>query len=75
MAKVIYSKFLFLFFFSITQEKVSALENQANQLSLQASQECERLAKDRTLTLQMLQKVHISVKLTTGGFRTHAGLR
>ncbi|XP_069391108.1 pleckstrin homology-like domain family B member 1 isoform X30 [Paralichthys olivaceus] len=38
------------------KEKVSALENQANQLSLQASQECERLAKDRGLTLQMLQK-------------------
>uniref|UniRef100_A0A4W6CMK0 Pleckstrin homology-like domain family B member 1 n=1 Tax=Lates calcarifer TaxID=8187 RepID=A0A4W6CMK0_LATCA len=38
------------------KEKVSALETQANQLSLQASQECERLAKDRTLTLQMVQK-------------------
>lgn len=41
----------------LIQEKVSALENQANQLGLQATQECERLAKDRTLTLQMLQKV------------------
>ncbi|KAK2912297.1 hypothetical protein Q8A73_006410 [Channa argus] len=38
------------------KEKVSALENQDNQLGLQASQEVERLAKDRTLTLQMLQK-------------------
>uniref|UniRef100_A0A673C552 Pleckstrin homology-like domain family B member 1 n=1 Tax=Sphaeramia orbicularis TaxID=375764 RepID=A0A673C552_9TELE len=38
------------------KEKVSALESQANQLGLQASQECERMAKDRTLTLQMLQK-------------------
>ncbi|XP_047450404.1 pleckstrin homology-like domain family B member 1 isoform X5 [Mugil cephalus] len=38
------------------KDKVSALENQANQLGLQASQECERLAKDRTLVLQMLQK-------------------
>ncbi|XP_036005292.1 pleckstrin homology-like domain family B member 1 isoform X2 [Fundulus heteroclitus] len=38
------------------KEKVSALEKQANQLGQQASQECERLAKDRTLTLQMLQK-------------------
>ncbi|CAL9684241.1 unnamed protein product [Knipowitschia caucasica] len=38
------------------KDKVSALENQASQLGLQASQECERLAKDRTLTLQMLQK-------------------
>uniref|UniRef100_A0A673C2A8 Pleckstrin homology-like domain, family B, member 1b n=1 Tax=Sphaeramia orbicularis TaxID=375764 RepID=A0A673C2A8_9TELE len=41
------------------KEKVSALESQANQLGLQASQECERMAKDRTLTLQMLQKVYI----------------
>ncbi|XP_019716785.1 pleckstrin homology-like domain family B member 1 isoform X5 [Hippocampus comes] len=38
------------------KEKVTALENQANQLGLQASQECERLAKDRTIMLQMLQK-------------------
>ncbi|XP_027900382.1 pleckstrin homology-like domain family B member 1 isoform X9 [Xiphophorus couchianus] len=38
------------------KEKVSALEKQARQLGQQASQECERLAKDRTLTLQMLQK-------------------
>ncbi|XP_074496239.1 pleckstrin homology-like domain family B member 1 isoform X7 [Sebastes fasciatus] len=38
------------------KEKVSVLENQAHQLSLQASQECERLAKDRTFTLQMLHK-------------------
>ncbi|XP_072310519.1 pleckstrin homology-like domain family B member 1 isoform X10 [Eucyclogobius newberryi] len=38
------------------KDKVSALENQASQLGLQASQECERLAKDRTVTLQMLQK-------------------
>ncbi|XP_054650352.1 pleckstrin homology-like domain family B member 1 isoform X4 [Dunckerocampus dactyliophorus] len=37
------------------KEKVSALEKQANQLGLQASQECERLAKDRTVMLQMLQ--------------------
>ncbi|XP_043975296.1 pleckstrin homology-like domain family B member 1 isoform X5 [Gambusia affinis] len=38
------------------KEKVSALEKQARQLGQQASQECERLAKDRSLTLQMLQK-------------------
>ncbi|XP_014909567.1 pleckstrin homology-like domain family B member 1 isoform X6 [Poecilia latipinna] len=38
------------------KEKVSALEKQASQLGQQASQECERLAKDRTLVLQMLQK-------------------
>nr|XP_057936670.1 pleckstrin homology-like domain family B member 1 isoform X3 [Doryrhamphus excisus] len=37
------------------KEKVSALEKQGDQLGLQASQECERLAKDRTATLQMLQ--------------------
>ncbi|XP_030632001.1 LOW QUALITY PROTEIN: pleckstrin homology-like domain family B member 1 [Chanos chanos] len=38
------------------KEKVAALETQANQLGLQAAQECERLAKDRNLTLQLLQK-------------------
>lgn len=38
------------------KEKLSALESQANQLGLQATQECERLVKDRTLALQMLQK-------------------
>lgn len=36
---------------------MAALEMQANQLGLQAAQECERMAKDRTLALQMLQKV------------------
>lgn len=41
----------------VFQEKVSALETQSDQLSLQASQECERLHSDRTHTLQMLQKV------------------
>jgi len=46
-----------------TQEKVCALENQAHQLGLQASQECERMAKDRTATLQMLQKVSVFVLL------------
>ncbi|KAJ8276649.1 hypothetical protein COCON_G00084010 [Conger conger] len=38
------------------KEKVAALETQANQLGLQASQERERLAKDRNLTLQLLYK-------------------
>lgn len=41
----------------VLQEKMSALETQSDQLSLQASQECERLHSDRTHTLQMLQKV------------------
>lgn len=50
----------------VPQEKVSALEGQANQLSLQASQECERLAKDRNLTLQMLQKVQLLLYNVTG---------
>ncbi|KAM3616697.1 uncharacterized protein V6R79_021865 [Siganus canaliculatus] len=36
--------------------KVSALDNQTNQLSKQASQDYERLTKDRSLNLQMLQK-------------------
>ncbi|XP_057206909.1 pleckstrin homology-like domain family B member 1 isoform X8 [Triplophysa rosa] len=43
---------------SITKrkEKVAALEAQASQLGMQAAQECERLAKDRSITLQQLQK-------------------
>ncbi|XP_042595298.1 pleckstrin homology-like domain family B member 1 isoform X21 [Cyprinus carpio] len=38
------------------KEKVAALESQANQLGIQAAQECERLVKDRSMTLQLLQK-------------------
>ncbi|XP_071214460.1 pleckstrin homology-like domain family B member 1 isoform X17 [Salvelinus alpinus] len=38
------------------KDKVAALEGQASQLGQQASQECDRLAKDRNLTLQMLHK-------------------
>ncbi|KAJ8256935.1 hypothetical protein COCON_G00190870 [Conger conger] len=38
------------------KEKVAALESQASQLGLQASQECERLAKDRNQALQLLHK-------------------
>ncbi|KAJ3589938.1 hypothetical protein NHX12_007895 [Muraenolepis orangiensis] len=38
------------------KEKVCVLESQAHQLGVQASQEVERTAKDRTLTLQMLQQ-------------------
>uniref|UniRef100_A0A8C7XKN3 Pleckstrin homology-like domain, family B, member 1b n=1 Tax=Oryzias sinensis TaxID=183150 RepID=A0A8C7XKN3_9TELE len=38
------------------KERASALQKQAEQLGLQASQERQRLANDRTLTLQMLQK-------------------
>ncbi|XP_058865807.1 pleckstrin homology-like domain family B member 1 isoform X17 [Acipenser ruthenus] len=38
------------------KEKVAALESQASQLGLQAAQECERLAKDRNLTAQLLHK-------------------
>ncbi|KAI4890579.1 hypothetical protein NFI96_016200 [Prochilodus magdalenae] len=38
------------------KEKMAALEIQANQLGVQAAQDCERMAKDRTLALQMLHK-------------------
>ncbi|KAK9974988.1 hypothetical protein ABG768_023052 [Culter alburnus] len=38
------------------KEKMAALEIQANQLGLQAAQDCERMVKDRTLALQMLHK-------------------
>ncbi|KAF7655844.1 hypothetical protein LDENG_00049540 [Lucifuga dentata] len=38
------------------KEKMTALDAQVKQLGLQAAQDCERLAKDRTLTLQLLHK-------------------
>ncbi|XP_056099196.1 pleckstrin homology-like domain family B member 1 isoform X6 [Rhinichthys klamathensis goyatoka] len=38
------------------KDKVAALESQASQLGIQAAQECERLVKDRSITLQLLQK-------------------
>ncbi|XP_066513422.1 pleckstrin homology-like domain family B member 1 isoform X2 [Hoplias malabaricus] len=38
------------------KEKMAALEIQANQLGVQAAQDCERMAKDRTIALQMLHK-------------------
>ncbi|XP_062817404.1 pleckstrin homology-like domain family B member 1 isoform X11 [Anolis carolinensis] len=38
------------------KERVAALESQANQIRLQAAQEAERLGKEQSLTLQMLQK-------------------
>ncbi|KAJ3589096.1 hypothetical protein NHX12_009944 [Muraenolepis orangiensis] len=38
------------------KEKMAALEAQAHQLGVQATLECEKLAKDRTLILQMLHK-------------------
>uniref|UniRef100_A0A8C7UB76 Pleckstrin homology-like domain, family B, member 1b n=1 Tax=Oncorhynchus mykiss TaxID=8022 RepID=A0A8C7UB76_ONCMY len=40
----------------VFQDKMAALEGQASQLGQQASQECDRLAKDRNLTLQILHK-------------------
>ncbi|XP_048015661.1 pleckstrin homology-like domain family B member 1 isoform X11 [Megalobrama amblycephala] len=38
------------------KDKVAALESQASQLGMQAAQEYERLAKDRSITFQLLQK-------------------
>ncbi|KAM6983866.1 pleckstrin homology-like domain family B member 1 isoform 10-T10 [Tautogolabrus adspersus] len=38
------------------KEKMGALEAQVKQLGLQAAQDCERIAKDRTVTLQLLHK-------------------
>ncbi|XP_046876994.1 pleckstrin homology-like domain family B member 1 isoform X9 [Hypomesus transpacificus] len=38
------------------KEKMGVLESQANQLGLQAAQDCEKMAKDRTLALQLLHK-------------------
>ncbi|XP_060912528.1 pleckstrin homology-like domain family B member 1 isoform X7 [Labrus mixtus] len=38
------------------KEKMGALDAQVKQLGLQAAQDCERIAKDRTVTLQLLHK-------------------
>ncbi|XP_044079751.1 pleckstrin homology-like domain family B member 1 isoform X8 [Siniperca chuatsi] len=38
------------------KEKMGALETQVKQLGLQVAQDCERMAKDRTVTLQLLHK-------------------
>uniref|UniRef100_UPI0037E90871 pleckstrin homology-like domain family B member 1 isoform X2 n=1 Tax=Semicossyphus pulcher TaxID=241346 RepID=UPI0037E90871 len=38
------------------KEKMGTLETQVKQLGLQAAQDCERMVKDRTLTLQLLHK-------------------
>lgn len=38
------------------KEKMAALEAQVKQLGLQAVQDCERMAKDRTVTVQLLHK-------------------
>lgn len=41
------------------QEKMGTLEAQVKQLGLQAAQDCERMVKDRTVTLQLLHKVSL----------------
>ncbi|XP_043532400.1 pleckstrin homology-like domain family B member 1 isoform X4 [Chiloscyllium plagiosum] len=38
------------------KDKVSALENQANQIRYQALQECERLTREKNAMMQLLQK-------------------
>ncbi|KAM4726688.1 LOW QUALITY PROTEIN: pleckstrin homology-like domain family B member 1 [Anableps anableps] len=38
------------------KERMAALEAQVKQLGMQASQDCEKIAKDRTATLQLLHK-------------------
>ncbi|KAM8897823.1 pleckstrin homology-like domain family B member 1 isoform 3-T3 [Spinachia spinachia] len=38
------------------KEKMTAMEAQVKQLGLQAAQDCERMAKDRVMTLQQLHK-------------------
>lgn len=39
------------------QEKMAAMEAQVKQMGVQASQDCDRMAKDRIVTLQLLHKV------------------
>lgn len=38
---------------------MSALEAQVKHLGFQAARDCERLTKDKTLTLQLLHKVSV----------------
>lgn len=62
------------FYVSVTcrndsQEKMGALEAQVKQLGLQAAQDCERLARDRTLTLQLLHKVSLSLLTSANACR------
>ncbi|XP_041863748.1 pleckstrin homology-like domain family B member 1 isoform X3 [Melanotaenia boesemani] len=38
------------------KERMTALEAQVKQLGIQASQDCERITKDKTVTLQLLHK-------------------
>nr|XP_033499481.1 pleckstrin homology-like domain family B member 1 isoform X8 [Epinephelus lanceolatus] len=38
------------------KEKIAAMEAQVKQLGLQATQDCERIARERTVTLQLLHK-------------------
>ncbi|XP_049447365.1 pleckstrin homology-like domain family B member 1 isoform X2 [Epinephelus fuscoguttatus] len=38
------------------KEKMAAMEAQVKQLGLQAAQDCERIARERTVTLQLLHK-------------------
>lgn len=45
------------------QERMAALEAQVKQLGLQASKDCERITKDRTVTLQLLHKVRTCSKM------------
>lgn len=56
-----------------SQEKMGALEAQVKQLGLQAAQDCARLAKDRTLTLQLLHKVGQSLLMSAKGDNNASG--
>lgn len=52
---------------------MGALEAQVRQLGLQAAQDCERLAKDRTLTLQLLHKVGLSLSMSADSDNSASG--
>ncbi|XP_052448833.1 pleckstrin homology-like domain family B member 1 isoform X7 [Carassius gibelio] len=55
------------------KEKMAALEIQAKQLGLQAAQDCEKMAKDRTLALQMLQKERERLSLLEKRYQSLTG--
>nr|XP_020649683.1 pleckstrin homology-like domain family B member 1 [Pogona vitticeps] len=58
---------------SFPQERVAALESQANQIRLQAAQEAERLSQEKSATLQLLQKEKEALLALERQYRTLTG--
>ncbi|KAM9331739.1 pleckstrin homology-like domain family B member 1 [Pholidichthys leucotaenia] len=57
------------------KERMAALEAQVKQLGLQASEDCKRIAKDRTVTLQLLHKEQDRLSALEKRFNSFTGGR